>query len=182
MNRLRIIAAASLVALTGIAVAQEPTKPSAPAPSAPATAAKSIVETAMATGMHNTFIAAVKAAGLDGTLKSGGPFTVFAPTDAAFKKLPPGTLENLLKPENQANLANILKFHVIPGNVSSAEIAKMKESSATLAGMSFKIENKEGKVFIGTGPKEMCAVTKTDIKCTNGVIHVIDGVMMPPAK
>lgn len=139
---------------------------------------KDIVDTAVAAGQFNTLAAALQAAGLVDALKGEGPFTVFAPTDAAFAKLPPGTLENLLKPENKATLTKILTFHVIPGSVKAEQVVTMTESSATLAGQTFRIQTKDGKVKIGND-KAMATVVKTDIMATNGVIHVIDAVILP---
>jgi len=143
-----------------------------------ASAKLNIVETAVAAGDFNTLVAAVKAAGLAEALSGPGPFTVFAPTDAAFAKLPAGTVESLLKPENKDTLATILKYHVIQGEVLAADVVKMKESSSTLAGQTFQILVKDGAVKIGND-KAMANVVKTDIKTTNGVIHVIDAVILP---
>jgi len=143
-----------------------------------AAAKLNIVETAVAAGDFNTLVAAVKAAGLAEALSGPGPFTVFAPTDAAFAKLPAGTVESLLKPENKDKLATILKYHVIQGEVLAADVVKMKESTATLAGQTFQIVVKDGAVKIGND-KSMAGVVKTDIKTTNGVIHVIDSVILP---
>lgn len=137
---------------------------------------KDIVETAMGTGMHATLCTALKAAGWVEPLKGKGPFTVFAPTDEAFKKLPAGTLDSLLKPENKDKLANILKYHVIQGAaVKSEEVVKMKESAATAQGQKITIAVKDGKVTLNGSAN----VTKADVVCSNGVIHVIDAVLMP---
>jgi uncharacterized surface protein with fasciclin (FAS1) repeats len=116
---------------------------------------------------------ALTAAGLVETLKGEGPFTVFAPTDAAFAKLPAGTLDNLLKPENKAQLTAVLTYHVVPGAVKAAEIVKLKEAK-TVQGQSVKIAVKDGKVSV-----DGANVTATDIAASNGVIHVIDAVMLP---
>lgn len=117
--------------------------------------------------------AALTAAGLVETLKGKGPFTVFAPTDAAFAKLPAGTVENLLKPENKAQLTNILTYHVVAGSVKAADVVKLTEAK-TVQGQSVKITVKDGKVSV-----DGATVTATDIAASNGVIHVIDSVMMP---
>lgn len=117
--------------------------------------------------------AALKAAGLVETLKGKGPFTVFAPTDAAFAKLPAGTVENLLKPENKAQLTKILTYHVVAGSVTAADVVKLKEAK-TVQGQSVKITVQGGKVSV-----DGATVTATDIAASNGVIHVIDSVMMP---
>ncbi len=139
---------------------------------------KDIVDTAAGAEGFKTLVAAVKAAGLVETLKGEGPFTVMAPTDEAFAKLPEGTLESLLKPENKDKLVAILTYHVIPGKVMAADVVKLSgESVKTVQGSTAKIEVKDGVVTID-GAK----VVKTDIECSNGVIHVIDTVILPPAK
>ena len=134
---------------------------------------KDIVDTAVAAGSFNTLATALKAAGLVDTLKGKGPFTVFAPTDEAFAKLPAGTIEDLLKPENKAKLASILTYHVVPGAVSSSEVVKMT-SAKTVQGESVKISIKDGGVMI-----DNANVVKTDVIASNGVIHVIDSVILP---
>jgi uncharacterized surface protein with fasciclin (FAS1) repeats len=131
-----------------------------------------IVETAVA-GNFNTLVAAVKAAGLVDTLKGPGPFTVFAPTDEAFAKLPPGTLETLLKPENKARLQSILTYHVVPGRVMAQDVVKL-HSVRTVQGQNIVIKTMNGGVMV-----EGAHVTKTDIAASNGVIHVIDEVILP---
>ena len=136
-------------------------------------AKKDIVDTAVSAGSFNTLAAALKAAGLVDTLKGKGPFTVFAPTDEAFAKLPAGTVEDLLKPENKAKLVSILTYHVVPGSVSSGEVVKMT-SAKTVEGQSVKISTKDGGVMID-GAK----VVKADVMASNGVIHVIDSVILP---
>lgn len=178
-----LLAAVGTLALSTAALAQAPKAPEAPkAPAQPKTEAKDIVDTAMGTGMHNTLVAAIKAAGLVDALKGKGPFTVFAPTDDAFKKLPAGTLDSLLKPENKEKLGNILKFHVIAGAaVKAADVVKMKESAATLEGSKFMIEVKGKDVTLGN-KTAMAKVVKADVETSNGVIHVIDTVLMPEAK
>jgi len=134
---------------------------------------KDIVDTAVAADGFNTLVAAVKAAGLVDVLKSDGPFTVFAPTDAAFKKLPEGTLEDLLKPENKDKLVAILKYHVVPGKVMAADVVKL-DSAKTAQGGKVTIKVANGKVMV-----DNANVVKTDIGCSNGVIHVIDSVILP---
>ncbi len=134
---------------------------------------KDIVDTAVGAGSFNTLVAAVKAAGLVETLKGKGPFTVFAPTDDAFKKLPPGTLEDLLKPENKEKLKGILTYHVVAGKVMAKDVVKMK-SAKTVNGQSVTISMKDKDVMV-----DNAKVTKTDIVCSNGVIHVIDAVVLP---
>lgn len=134
---------------------------------------KDIVDTAVGAGSFKTLVAAVKAAGLVETLKGKGPFTVFAPTDEAFAKLPKGTLETLLKPENKAKLAAILTYHVVPGEVKAADVVKVK-SAKTVQGQEVTVKV-DGTTVMIDGAK----VVKTDIDCTNGVIHVIDSVILP---
>lgn len=136
--------------------------------------APDIVDTAVAAKSFSTLVAAVKAAGLVDTLKGEGPFTVFAPTDEAFAKLPAGTVETLLKPENKEKLVSILTYHVVPGKVTAAQVVKLSEAK-TVQGSNASIQVKDGKVSVAG-----VTVVKTDIECGNGVIHVIDGVMMPP--
>lgn len=134
--------------------------------------AADIVDTAI-TGHFTTLVAAVKAAGLVDTLKGPGPFTVFAPTDEAFAKLPPGTLESLLKPENKAKLQSILTYHVVAGKVMAADVMKLS-SAKTVEGESVAIKMMNGGVMV-----DNAHVTKTDIMASNGVIHVIDTVILP---
>ena len=146
---------------------------------APALAAdKTIVEIAAGNPDFSTLVAAVKAADLVETLQGDGPFTVFAPTNAAFEKLPKGTVEELLKPENKAKLAAILKYHVVAGKVLAADAVKLDgQSVKTVQGKTATIKVKDGSVYIG-GAK----VVKADIAGSNGVIHVIDTVILPPAE
>lgn len=134
---------------------------------------KDIVETAVAAGNFKTLAAALKAADLVDALKGDGPFTVFAPTDEAFSKLPKGTLESLLKPENKSKLAAILKYHVVSGKVMAKDVVKLSEAK-TLQGSAAKITVKDGNVSV-----DKALVTKTDIQTSNGVIHVIDSVILP---
>lgn len=135
--------------------------------------AKDIVDTAVSAGNFKTLVAAVKAAGLVETLKGDGPFTVFAPTDAAFAKLPAGTIEDLLKPENKAKLTAILTYHVVPGKVMSKDIAGKKLEAKTVQGQEISVDATKGvKVNAAT-------VTSADLATKNGVIHVIDTVIMP---
>ena len=142
------------------------------APAAEATKGADIVDTAMAGGF-TTLVAAVKAAGLVDTLKGAGPFTVFAPTDAAFAKLPAGTVESLLKPENKARLQAILTYHVVAGQVMAEEVVKL-HSAKTVEGQEVSIKTANGGVMVNNAN-----VTKTDIMTSNGVIHVIDTVLLP---
>ena len=134
-----------------------------------------IVDVAIKAGSFKTLVAAVKAAGLVETLKGDGPFTVFAPTDEAFSKLPKGTLESLLKPENKKKLQNILTYHVVAAKVPSSKVSAGKV--AMVNKKHAKISIKNGKVMI-----DKANVVKTDVMASNGVIHVIDRVILPPAK
>jgi uncharacterized surface protein with fasciclin (FAS1) repeats len=138
-----------------------------------AASAADIVDTAVAAGNFKTLVAAVKAAGLVDTLKSAGPFTVFAPTDEAFAKLPAGTLDSLLLPENRAKLQGILTYHVVSGKVLAKDVVKM-DSAKTVEGQSIAIKTTGGGVMV-----DNANVIKTDIMTSNGVIHVIDTVILP---
>jgi uncharacterized surface protein with fasciclin (FAS1) repeats len=157
MNRRTILAALTAVALVGT------TAHAADAP-------KDIVDTAVAAGSFNTLAKALTVAGLVDTLKGAGPFTVFAPTDAAFAKLPAGTLDALLK--DKAKLTAILTYHVVPGKVMAADVMKLK-SAKTVQGSSVMINTMSGVKVDGA------TVVTTDIACSNGVIHVIDSVILP---
>jgi uncharacterized surface protein with fasciclin (FAS1) repeats len=137
---------------------------------------KDIVDTAVAAGSFTTLAKALAAADLVTTLKGAGPFTVFAPTDEAFAKLPAGTVENLLKPENKAMLRRILTYHVVPGTVMAADVMKMHSAKA-VSGDSLTIAEHDGAVMA-----DNARVVKADIVASNGVIHVIDAVMMPKDK
>jgi uncharacterized surface protein with fasciclin (FAS1) repeats len=132
-----------------------------------------IVDTAVAAGSFTTLAAALQAADLVDTLKGDGPFTVFAPTDEAFARLPAGTVESLLKPENKAQLVAVLTYHVVPGKVKAADVVKLT-SAKTVNGQSVTIKVTDGAVSVD-GAK----VTATDIAASNGVIHVIDSVILP---
>ncbi len=136
--------------------------------------AADIVDTAVAAGSFNTLVAAVQAAGLVDTLKGPGPFTVFAPTDEAFAKLPAGTVEELLKPENKDKLVSVLTYHVIPGKVMAADIAGKETMAKTVQGSEAKIVASDSGVTI-----DDAKVVTPDVGADNGVIHVIDTVIMP---
>jgi uncharacterized surface protein with fasciclin (FAS1) repeats len=139
------------------------------------TAEKNIVDTAIAAGNFKTLAAALGAAGLVNTVKGSGPFTVFAPTDAAFAKLPAGTVENLLMPENKDQLTAILTYHVVPGKVMAADVVKLTEAK-TVNGKMLKVKVNGSNVMINDAN-----VTTADIQASNGVIHVIDSVVLPQA-
>ena len=132
-----------------------------------------IVDTAVAAGSFNTLAKALQAAGLVDTLKGKGPFTVFAPTDAAFAKLPAGTLDDLLKPENKQKLTEILTYHVVSGKVAAADVTQLK-TAKTVNGKSVRISTVGGSVMV-----DDAKVVKADVMASNGVIHVIDSVILP---
>jgi uncharacterized surface protein with fasciclin (FAS1) repeats len=134
---------------------------------------KDIVDTAVSAGKFNTLAKALQATGLVDTLKGKGPFTVFAPTDVAFAKLPPGTLDDLLKPENKEKLTKILTYHVVAGKVMAKDVMKM-QSAKTLNGEDVKISTRGGKVYVNDAQ-----IVQPDVKASNGVIHVVDTVLMP---
>ena len=136
---------------------------------------ENIVDTAVTAGQFKTLTTAINAAGLSETLKGPGPFTVFAPTDAAFAKLPAGAVENLLKPENKAQLAAVLTYHVLPGAVMAADVAKLTEAK-TVNGKMVDVHATGGSVMINSAH-----VVTADIPASNGVIHVIDSVILPPS-
>jgi uncharacterized surface protein with fasciclin (FAS1) repeats len=146
---------------------------------------KDVVDIAVGSADHSTLVAAIKAADLVTTLKSAGPFTVFAPTNAAFDKLPAGTVESLLKPENKAQLSKILTYHVVSGNLDAAAvIAAIKEGKGkveltTLSTGKLTASMDNGKVKLTDESGNSAYVTATDLKGSNGVIHVIDGVLLP---
>ena len=141
------------------------------------TATKTIVETAIANGSFTTLVAAVKAAGLVETLSGAGPFTVMAPTDEAFAKLPAGTVESLVKPENKAKLTAILTYHVVAGSVPAATVVTLKNAK-TVEGSEISIEVKGESVMLNGNAKVVIA----DVHCSNGIVHAIDTVLMPPSK
>ena len=144
-----------------------------------------IVATAQSTGVHNTLVAAVTAADLVETLSGEGPFTVFAPTDDAFAKLPAGTVETLVKPENKGTLTSILTYHVVAGKVKAKDLIALIEQNGgsatidTLSGGKLTAKLDDGKVVITDAAGGMTTVTQADVKTSNGVIHVTDGVFLP---
>jgi len=150
-----------------------------------ANAQKTIVDVAVGSSDHTTLVAAVKAADLVATLQSAGPFTVFAPTNAAFAKLPAGTVETLLKPENKATLAKILTYHVVAGNLNAAAVvnaikdAKGSLKVKTVSGGILTASLKDGKVILTDEKGGVSTVVATDLAASNGVIHVIDSVVLP---
>lgn len=162
--------------LAACAPVATPAPASTPMPLEPTAAPQTIVDIAVADGRFTTLVAAVQAADLVDTLSSDGPFTVFAPTDAAFAKLPAGTLDDLLKPENKQMLTDILLYHVVSGNVLAADVANLTEAQ-TVLGKNVAVKVDGGKVFINDAE-----VILTNIQASNGVIHVIDTVILPPTE
>ena len=145
---------------------------------APMYPSKNIVENAVNSKDHTTLVAAVKAAGLVDTLSSKGPFTVFAPTNAAFGKLPAGTVDTLVKPENKATLTKILTYHVVPGKLAAADLTDGKKLK-TVEGEELTVKNAGGKVSLTDAKGGTSNVTIADVNQSNGVIHVVDTVLMP---
>jgi len=160
MKRIRNLAAAAAIAVSSMAL------------SAQAFAAD-VVDTAVAAGNFKTLVAAVQAAGLVDTLKGAGPFTVFAPTDEAFAKLPAGTVDDLLKPENKDKLVAILTYHVVPGKVMAADVTGKETKAKTVQGGEITVNGTNGVTVDGA------KVIQADIVADNGVIHVIDAVILP---
>ena len=150
-----------------------------------ASAQKTVVDVAVGSKAHTTLVAAVKAADLVGTLQSAGPFTVFAPPNEAFAKLPKGTVETLLKPENKSTLTKILTYHVIAGNLDAAAVVKAindgkgKVTLKAVSGGTLTASLKNGKVILTDEKGGTATVTATDLKAGNGVVHVIDAVVLP---
>ena len=179
--KLKAAALAAIAATTGLAAM-------APVSAHHTTRAQSqpnIVAAAQGTGVHNTLVAAVQAAGLVDTLSSPGPFTIFAPTDTAFAKLPAGTVETLVKPENKGTLTNILTYHAVAGNVSSSDLVKLINAHRgaatieTIAGEKLTARLSGDKIVITDAAGRATAVTQADVNVSNGVIHVTDGVFLP---
>jgi uncharacterized surface protein with fasciclin (FAS1) repeats len=166
----------SIVAMAGLAYIVAPIV-MADESKAAAKEAKTIVDIAAGNEDFSTLVAAVKAAGLVETLSGKGPFTVFAPTNAAFEKIDKGTLTDLLKEENKEKLTAILTYHVVAGEVKAADVVKLHDAK-TVNGKMIEIETKDGNVMLNGKSK----VVKTDIVGSNGVIHVIDTVIMPPSE
>jgi len=166
--------ARSLVLATAVGLALAGTGLASAQCASSASAGKNLVDTAVSAGSFTTLAKALEAAGLAETLAGGGPYTVFAPTDEAFAKLPAGTLDTLLKPENKAKLQAILKYHVIAGDVRAAQVTKLP-AARTLEGGSLPVSVTGGIAKVGPA-----TVVETDVRASNGVIHVIDTVLMPP--
>ena len=178
-GRAALVAAASIAAIAA-AEAKNPN-----VGGAPMYENKNIVENAVNSKDHTTLVAAVKAAGLVDTLASPGPFTVFAPTNAAFAKLPKGTVETLLKPENKATLTSVLTYHVVPGTYTSKDLMDMAKKAGgqaelkTAEGGNLAVISKGGRIYVADNKGNTARVTIADVMQSNGVIHVIDKVEMP---
>ena len=180
MKSLLLIRAVAMMALIGVSMAATNVyaEPGSERAAGAQGATKDVVATAVEAGHFKTLVKALEAAGLVDTLKGTGPFTVFAPSDDAFAKLPSGTLENLLKPENKESLKAILLMHVVPEDLLIADVKKIKDAK-TVGGAKVDVTyNLLTGVHIGTA-KEMAHVQNSDIHATNGVIHVIDKVILP---
>ncbi len=154
---------------------------------APMYANKDIIDNAVNSKDHTTLVAAVKAAGLVETLKGPGPFTVFAPVNAAFAALPPGTVDTLLKPENKAMLTKVLTLHVVPGKLDAAALTAMIKASGgkamlkTVEGEPLTVMDQGGRITVTDSKGDVATVTIADVNQSNGVIHVVDTVLMPKA-
>lgn len=174
------LAAAALALAGGVATAKNPM-----VGGAAMYETKTIVENAANSKDHTTLVAAVKAAGLAETLSGAGPFTVFAPTNAAFNKLPDGTVDTLLKPENKAMLTGILTYHVVPGRLTATDIAAQAKANGgkamltTVQGAKLTVWEKDGSWYVGDAKGGMAKIGHADVLQSNGVIHVIDGVLLP---
>lgn len=183
-NPFRTLAIAAVAATAGIA-AVATTPVAAHQHREAANAAPNIVQTAQSTGVHETLVAAVSAAGLAGTLSNPGPFTVFAQTDTAFAKLPDGTVATLLRPENKGQLTNVLVYHAVSGSVTSGDLVKLIEQGhgeakiETLAGQTLTARLSGDTIVITDAKGRATAVTNADVQTANGVIHVTDGVFLP---
>ncbi len=160
MRSTKNLLAATAIAMSGLFVSSQ-------------SFAADIVDTAVSAGNFKTLVAAVQAAGLAETLKGAGPFTVFAPTDEAFAKLPAGTVEDLLKPENKEKLVAILTYHVVPGKVMAADVSGKQTMAKSVQGSEITVNGTDGVMV------DNAKVTTADIAADNGVIHVIDNVIMP---
>ena len=189
-KRLALLAATAIVALTAAAVAPVPAAQAAEKTvtvgGAPMYPSKNIIQNAVNSKDHTTLVAAVKAAGLVETLEGPGPFTVFAPTDAAFAKLPAGTVDNLLKPENKATLTKVLTYHVVPGRMTAVSLMKaVKDGEGeaklkTAAGDWLIVKQPgPGKLTVTDAKGDVADVAIADVMQSNGVIHVIDTVLLP---
>ena len=180
-KRLALLAAATIAAFSAVATAPlyaQMSEKTVTVGGAPMYPSKNIIQNAVNSKDHTTLVAAVKAAGLVETLESKGPFTVFAPTNAAFGKLPAGTVDTLVKPENKATLTKILTYHVVPGKLAAADL-KDGMKLKTAEGEELSVKHQDGKVWIVDAKGGTSMVTISNVNQSNGVIHVVDTVLMP---
>lgn len=179
------IAGAATIGTAGVAVSGPAVAGHHKAQSSAASTQPTIVGVAQSTGVHDTLVAAVTAADLAGTLSSGGPFTVFAPTDDAFDKLPHGTVDTLLQPRNKAQLTNVLTYHVVSGAVTAADLVQSIERSGgaieveTLSGASLTVSRFGDTLAITDAVGRTTVVSQADVRASNGVVHVTDSVFLP---
>ncbi len=169
-----IVIAAAVVLMTGACASSRMSDSGDMSSSSRSMATMNIAEVAMSTGMHNTLVTALKAAGLANMLMESGSYTVFAPSDAAFAKLPAGTVEMLLMPENRDKLRSVLQYHVVPGRVTAKQVMGMTTAKSA-SGQTLRISMMGDQVMIGNAH-----VVKADVMASNGIVHVIDTVLMPP--
>lgn len=180
-----IVAGVVLATTAGTAVNVMAAEKTVQVGGAPMYPSKNIIQNAVNSKDHTTLVAAVKAAGLVDTLSGPGPFTVFAPTNAAFGKLPAGTVDNLVKPENKPTLTKVLTYHVVAGRLSSADLMKTaamgggKNTLKTVEGETLTVTSKSGAVWLTDAKGGMSKVTIANVNQSNGVIHVVDTVLMP---
>jgi uncharacterized surface protein with fasciclin (FAS1) repeats len=185
MSRIHIAAVAATLALAFAVAGPSFAEKTVTVGGAPMYPSKNIVQNAIHSKDHTTLVAAVKAAGLVPTLESKGPFTVFAPTNEAFAKLPAGTVETLLKPENKKTLTNVLTYHVVPGRLTAKDLMAKVEAGhgkamlKTVEGADLTFEMKDGKLWIVDAKGDTAQVTIRNVMQSNGVIHVIDTVLLP---
>jgi uncharacterized surface protein with fasciclin (FAS1) repeats len=185
MSRIHIAAVAATLALAFAAAGPSFAETTVTVGGAPMYPSKNIVQNAVNSKDHTTLVAAVKAAGLVPTLESKGPFTVFAPTNEAFAKLPAGTVDTLLKPENKKTLTNVLTYHVVPGRLTAKDLMAKVEAGhgkamlKTVEGADLTFEMKDGKLWIVDAKGDTAQVTIRNVMQSNGVIHVIDTVLLP---
>ena len=185
MSRIHIAAVAATLALAFGIIAPSFAEKTVTVGGAPMYPSKNIVQNAVNSKDHTTLVAAVKAAGLVPTLESKGPFTVFAPTNEAFAKLPAGTVDTLLKPENKKTLTNVLTYHVVPGRLTAKDLMAKVEAGhgkamlKTVEGADLTFEMKDGKLWIVDAKGDTAQVTIRNVMQSNGVIHVIDTVLLP---
>lgn len=169
-----MVAAAVVVLMTGACASSQTSGGTDMTSASSMSSSSTIADVAMSTGMHDTLVAALQSAGLANMLMESGSYTVFAPTDAAFAKLPAGTVEMLMRPENRDKLRSILQYHVVPGRVTAQQVMGMTTAKST-SGQTLQISTMGNQVMIGNAH-----VVKADVMASNGIVHVVDTVLMPP--